>query len=68
MKNFEELLSLTDNQIIINLDDILTIDKKDNNGNNNLEISNCFEGAHGFFGGCYSPGKEQGISEHLINM
>ena len=67
-QKFEQLLSLQDNQIIIKLEDTLNTEIKDNEGNNNLEITNflggsCFEAAMG-----YTPGNEQMIKENLINM
>ena len=66
-QNFNELLALETNQIIIKLGDTLDTEIKDNGGSNSSEITNCFETIMGGWG-CYSPGKEQGISEHSINM
>ena len=65
-QNFNELLALQDNQIIIKLEDTLNTEIKNNEGSNNLEITNCFETIMGGWG-CYSPGKEQGISELVIS-
>ena len=65
-QKFEQLLSLQDNQIIIKLDTLNT-ELVDIGGANSSEITNCFETIMGGWG-CYSPGREQGISEHSINM
>jgi|LakMenE18May11ns_1017448.scaffolds.fasta_scaffold9176226_1 hypothetical protein len=66
-QNFNELLALETNQIIIKLGDTLDTEIKDNGGSNSSEITNCFETIMGGWG-CYSPGKEQMIREDLINM
>jgi len=65
-QNFNQLLALETNQIIIKLDTLNT-EITDIDGNNNSEITNCFETIMGGWG-CYSPGKEQMIREDLINM
>lgn len=62
MQKFE----VKENQVTIELSNVeLAI--RNSGGNNNSEITNCFETIMGGWGN-YSPGKEQGISELEINL
>jgi hypothetical protein len=65
-QNFNQLLVLETNQIIIKLDTLNTKTTADISGNSNSEITNflggcCFEAAMG-----YTPGNEQMIREENI--